>query len=369
MPSLQFLYLISTGNDDSIYKVGISDDPKRRLEQIKDTYNIPRAFIVETMDVETRAEVLALENAIHTRFTQKRSTRYGGREFFKFSREDLGWVLSTFNERSNDFAQAKAYYGLHARAESLSVDAKKLERQRQDKIGFNRRNGKRYDTKPNGTLKEYNDLVRKMANGHLGERFSVKNYEHPAETLSKTVQKETAEIIDRGVGRQWVKCSGCGFVGGLIISSSTVPDTALSYGFIGLFFGAISGAVSQANRSHSEKLTARKIAEEEVDKRYPGVRQQKMVAMLDFKSKKSFLIRDFSDSTSSLRQSPALLPRVDLPSQKRICDDFSSKNYFPTVAVAVTLGFTLLMANGHSKDDSKNRSTGFAYPVYLSTKA
>jgi predicted GIY-YIG superfamily endonuclease len=78
MQRLQFLYLIATGNNDSIYKVGISDDPKRRLEQIKERYGVPNAYIVETMDVPTRQEVVALENAIHTRFLKKRSTRYGG---------------------------------------------------------------------------------------------------------------------------------------------------------------------------------------------------------------------------------------------------------------------------------------------------
>lgn len=74
MQRLQFLYLIASGNEDSIYKVGISDDPKRRLEQIKEKYGVPRAYVVETMDVPTRLEVVALENAIHARFSKKRST-------------------------------------------------------------------------------------------------------------------------------------------------------------------------------------------------------------------------------------------------------------------------------------------------------
>jgi len=107
--TIQFLYLIASGNKDSIYKVGISDDPKRRLEQIKATYNVPRAFIVETMDVSTRTEVFALENALHTKFARQRSKKYGGQEFFKLTAKDIEWIESLFKEESNDFAQARAF--------------------------------------------------------------------------------------------------------------------------------------------------------------------------------------------------------------------------------------------------------------------
>ena len=356
MQRLQFLYLIASGNEDSIYKVGISDDPKRRLEQIKDKYGVPRAYIVETMDVPTRLEVVALENAIHTRFSKKRSTRYGGREFFRFSKQDLDWIVSTFNERSNDFAQAKAFYGLFARAETLSTDATKLERQRQSKIDFNRSNGKIYNTKPSGALKEYNDIKGKMANGYLATRFTIKTFDHPSETLRRSLQNQIWDIINQRVGKQWLCCAACGFIGGLIIGSSTVANEAISHGFTGLFIGVISGAVSQSKRSESEKLIANKIVAEEIDALYPNTRQLKMIAIIDHKAETSFLIRDFNESTSLIREAPALLPKVELPSQQRIYDAFNSRIYFPFIAVVVTLGTTLLIATTNARQDPENQN-------------
>ena len=65
---MNFLYIIASGRNDSVYKLGISGDPEFRLDQIKRDYNVPNAFIVETMDVPTREEVFAVENALHTRF-------------------------------------------------------------------------------------------------------------------------------------------------------------------------------------------------------------------------------------------------------------------------------------------------------------
>ena len=76
---LQYLYLIASGNEDQIYKIGISHDPKQRLEQIQRDYNVPQAYIVEYIDVPSRAEVFAIENALHTRFDSKQSTKYSGR--------------------------------------------------------------------------------------------------------------------------------------------------------------------------------------------------------------------------------------------------------------------------------------------------
>ena len=112
MQEIHFLYLIASGNNDSVYKVGISVDPNARLRQIKATYRVPKAYIVETMDVNTRAEVFALEAALHARLEDRRTTRYGGREFFKLSQSDLEWLRNLYKDNTNDFAQAKAYYCL-----------------------------------------------------------------------------------------------------------------------------------------------------------------------------------------------------------------------------------------------------------------
>ena len=92
---MNFLYIISSGRNDSVYKLGISVDPEYRLDQIKRDYNVPNAFIVETMDVPTREEVFAVENALHARFDRKRARSYQGREWFKLTQSDLIWFNLT----------------------------------------------------------------------------------------------------------------------------------------------------------------------------------------------------------------------------------------------------------------------------------
>jgi predicted GIY-YIG superfamily endonuclease len=356
MSNLQFLYLIASGNDDSIYKIGISEDPKRRLAEIKETYKVPRAYIVATMDVATREEVFALENALHIKFNRKRSTKYGGKEFFKLSRDELEWLQGLFNERSNDFAQAKAYYGLAVSAKSLSIEARKLESNRQKQITFNRKNGKIYDTAPKGILKEYNNLKKKLDAGHLGERFQTKTYIHPAMELADNVQQEIEAVIEKGVSTHWLKCAGLGFAGGIIIASINVPQKVLDYGVFGLITGVITGTVSQVRRSSFEKRNALNLVKEAVDKRYPRARQQTMLAMLDIKARKSYLITDFHEHIQQLREFPALIPKVDLPSRKGICDTFKNKKYFPKVASVITLSFTLFVSQANQNSDSDKNS-------------
>jgi hypothetical protein len=80
-----------------------------------------------------------------------------------------------------------------------------------------------------------------------------------------------------------------------------------------------------------------------------------MIAIIDHKAETSFLIRDFNESTSLLREAPAMLPKVELPSQQRIYDAFSSRIYFPFIAVAVTLGTTFLIASTNARQDPENQ--------------
>jgi hypothetical protein len=269
---LQFLYLIASGNNDSVYKVGISVDPKARLEQIKHQYRVPKAYIIETMDVPTRQEVLAIESALHSRFDAKKSQKYGGREFFKLSQEDLEWLRRLYREKSNDFAQAKAFYALTCSASELAEKAREMERERQSKIDFNRRNGKTYNTKPSGDLKRYNDLNNKIKNSHLGERFSIKTIDHPAEELRLSVSKDVAGIINTKTKNTWLHVAGVGFLGGLIIGGSCAPNDAWAIGLQSAAIGAISGAIGQSSRRASEKTRAMKSIEEAIDSRDPGLR-------------------------------------------------------------------------------------------------
>ena len=356
MSNLQFLYLIASGNDDSIYKIGISEDPKRRLMEIKETYSIPRAHLVLTMDVATREEVFALENALHIKFRRDLSQKYGGKEFFKLSKDKLDWLRGLFNERSNDFAQAKAFYGLTVSARSLSSEARNLESKRQKQITYNRKNGKTYDTVPKGILKEYNELKKKLDKGYLGERFKIQTYSHPAKELADNVPQEIKAVIQKGLSMHWLKCAGLSFAGGIIIASFNAPQNILQYGLFSLFTGMTLGTVSQVSRSSSEIRNARNLVEEAVDKRYPGRRHQTMLAMLNHKAHKSYLILDFHEDIEQLRELPALLPKVALPPMQDIFDTFSNKNYFPKVASAITLSYTLLVSQINKNSDSGKTS-------------
>ena len=79
-------------------------------------------------------------------------------------------------EQSDAFAQCQAYFGLFKSSAEIEHAAKILELERQRQITYNRRHGKTYDTTPDGVLKRYNDLQKKLRNGTLGERFSFVRY-------------------------------------------------------------------------------------------------------------------------------------------------------------------------------------------------
>jgi len=341
---LQFLYLIASGNNDSVYKVGISVDPKARLEQIKSTYRVPNAHIVETMDVPTRQEVFAIEAALHARFEVKKSPKYGGREFFRLSDDDLNWLRSLYREKSNDFAQAQAFYGLAQNASALAEKARRMEKERQSKIDFNRRNGKSYDTKPMGDLKRYNDLTKKMKNGHLGDRFSIKPIEHPVKTLIRVVHQEAAEVINIKTKNLWLQVTGFGFIGGLLLGSAYIPNQALAIAIQSAIVGSISGGVGQAARRETEKSSALKMIEESIEGRYPGQKEKFLIAMLDSKTNSQLLIRDFNEAREELRNISPVLPQVTLPASKEILSTYSLKSYIPKVAIGVTLCFSFLFS-------------------------
>ena len=356
---IQFLYLIASGNKDSIYKVGISDDPKRRLEQIKATYDVPKAYIVETMDVSTRTEVFALENALHTKFARQKSKKYGGQEFFKLSAKDIEWIEELFKEESNDFAQAKAFYSLTSEAAKLQSDALRLEASRQEKITFNRTNGKTYDTKPKGKLKRYNELMKKIEQGHLGSRFKVEIYSHPTNKLCSDVEDSVAEVIKRNLSSHWIISAGASFIGGMLVCSSVVSEDLGNYGLGAALVGAIGGGFSQASRSSKERGKAKELISRAVDDRYPGLREQRLTCIADKKKGHEFLVSGFGESQYRLRNEQVRIPKVDLPSRNKICSQFENKFYFPKVAVAVAIGFSFMQA---ASDSSRERQSFVPQP-------
>jgi hypothetical protein len=348
MQEIHFLYLIASGNNDSVYKVGISVDPNARLRQIKATYRVPKAYIVETMDVNSRAEVFALEAALHARLEDRRTTRYGGREFFKLSQSDLEWLRNLYKDNTNDFAQAKAYYGLELTAADIRSKAQALEQERQARISHNRRHGKTYDTKPAGELKRYNDLKDKLTKGHLGERFEVKTYEHPSTALSNQIQAKASNIIAQNNSLNFLKVCAIGLASGAVVGAVKGSEATLSSAFTGGTIGLLSGTLSQVIRGNKERNKAKLLIESAIDTRYPSMRGSTMRALVDLRGCNSFLIRDYGESASTLRNKQPIQPSVDLPSQDKIYSTLENKSYFPKVATAITIGLTLGVSVGSS---------------------
>ena len=341
MPELNFLYLIASGNNDSIYKVGISTDPAARLRQIKATYNVPRAHIVETMDVQSRAEVFALETAIHARFESRRTTRYGGREFFKFNQSDLEWLRNLYRENSNDFAQAKAYYGLKIAADELKDRAQALEQERQKKISYNRKHGKKYDTKPSGALKRYNGLKDKMRKSHLGQRFDIEKRSHPCVSLSNQIQSQIIEIVNRKNGFSFLKVSVVGAFSGIMVGSVNGMEAIAGFTMTGSMIGLLSGSLSQAMRSNEEREKAKRVVESEIEARYPRMLSSAQIVLADHQASKFFLVKDYEEDAEDLRNRNPRVPSVSLPSADKIYSVFEGKSYFPKVASVITVALTI----------------------------
>jgi hypothetical protein len=336
MEQIQFLYLIASGNNDSIYKVGISVDPNARLQQIKAAYGVPNAYIVETMDVGTRVEVFALEAALHAKLEAHRVDCYGGREFFRLSQSDLDWLRTLYRDNSNDFAQAKAYYGLEVSAAELSGKAKLLEQERQKQIRYNRTNGKTYDTRPSGDLKRYNKLQEQIRNGHLGERFKIKSNAHPSKALCDQVVQNANSIIANKNGLSFLKVCAVGLCCSAVVSTAKRAQITIPSLFSGGAVGFFAGTLSQAMRGSKERYKAKSLVESEVDARYPSMRDKTMVTLEDLKAGNSFLIMDYTESAPDLRNKQAVRPIVDLPSESKIYSVFEQKSYFPKLATVAT---------------------------------
>lgn len=352
MQELYFLYLIASGNNDSVYKVGISADPNARLRQVKATYNIPKAYIVETMDVKSRSEVFALEAALHAKLEDRRVTRYGGREFFELSQSDLAWLRSLYKDNSNDFAQAKAYYGLELAAAELMSKAQVLEADRQRKISHNRRHGKIHDTKPSGDLKRYNDLKEKLQKGYLGERFQIRSYSHPALKLSNKVQSKVDAIIAQKSRLNFLKVCAIGLFSGALTGATKGADLIAPTAILGGAIGFFSGVISQSARGSQERSKAKLLVESEIDARYPAMRDKKMTVLEDLKGGNSFLIKDYGELAPSLRNSRAVHPSASLPSQDKIYTAFENKSYFPKVATTITVGIMIGIGVGGNGQDA-----------------
>ena len=354
---MEYLYLVASGNQDSIYKIGISQSPKQRLEQIKRDYNVPKAYILEYMDVASRDEVFAIENALHTRFASKQSTKYLGREWFKLSAKDLEDLRSLYQENSNSFAQASAYYGIIEEMESISYIAETQEMKRREQIHHNRVHGKTHDTAPKGVLKRYNDLRKKSSEGILAHRFEYHRIQHPIVKAMNEARNEVLEIIVQKVKPCGLQVGAIGLISGMILGGSIAPAAVspITWGttFIGFIAGSISGSARKSKESEALTISMNTWADHE----YPNTRLQTMEFLEDKTEHKSLLIRKYTESRPVLRKEPALMPRINITNTitNPMKERYSNKNFFPKAATVATLTSSLFFGLASAENEENTR--------------
>lgn len=352
---LQFLYLIASGNGDGVYKIGISNEPTRRLEQIKDHYEVPNAYIVETMDVGTRDEVFAIENALHTKYADYQATGYEGREWFKLSGKQLDELRELYQSESDTFAQAVAFFGFVEERAKLAERAEKMEVERQMKITHNRRHGKRYDTKPKGILKRYNELLSKSTTSLLGLRFEVGKRLHPTNTLVDEGVSEVNAFVESKTQGHWWKVGLGGLVLGAFLSGSAnapVGPIAWATGIV----GAVSGGLTTSRRRDEESTRARDSLRVLANQSYPGTLDTKQYFVADKNSPSQFLVQDFHESKSRIRDIKPTLPIVSLPTAPQVVSYAKGRNYFPTNAVIATALAGAFLTGINAETEARNQA-------------
>jgi hypothetical protein len=315
--------------------------------------------------VDTREEVFAMESVLHGKFASRRANEYDGREFFRLSEDDLRWLSEIFGGQANNFAQAKAYYELEMALSEIRPQALMLEQERQAQISFNRRNGRFHDTRPTGMLLRYKNLQKQIECGHLGKRFSLTSHEHPSDELSRYMQEKIHAIIEGKNLLSFLKVGATGLLGGILISFAKAPENLIPYSMTGGIIGLIGGSYAQANREKKEKAKAKILVEAEIDYNFPRTRGSVMLALYDIKEQKSFLVKEYNESKSLLRNRDIAKPLVRLPDENKIYNLFESKSYYPKVASAITLGFTLGLILGAPK---LYQHTSFLEPFKSSLK-
>ena len=358
---IQFLYLVASGRKDSVYKIGISDDPQRRLEEIKAQYDVPNAHILETMDVSTRRDVVAMESALHKRFRKKQATHYRGREWFKLSRNDIEDLESLYQEKSNGFAQAVAYFGMVKRKAEIQAKALEQEMKRQEKIKHNRTYGRTYDTRPAGILKEYNDLSRTITDGHLGQRFEVETRIHPAQEMLNEASSLFSKNIQTALPMiGLVSCivgTFAGTTGAYLVNN---PEESGFFGVVGGIGGFVVGRGKRerlASERHKELTTrAKEIALEQYDETQLS---SQLVAMKDSVERRYYAIKSYTETSWQLRNIEPRLPNVRLPKLDKVKADSQHKISLPLSTLAkvslATLTGTFVL-NSMLSQTSKERT-------------
>lgn len=335
-PQIQFLYIVNSGNNDGVYKIGISNDPAKRLKQIRTQYNVPRAFLVETMDVATRDEVFTIESALHDKYESQAAAGYEGREWFVLSHSDLEDLKAMYRSESNDFQQCTAFFGLVEAKDSIALQADEAEMERQSQIRHNRVHGLKYDTKPTGVLKRYNDLQKKIRTSTLGERFTQRTYKHPAVGLQSHIVTNLVSIAESRLKSVTRNLAAAGFLGGLTLAGLSGSLSPGAVAVMGGVTGLISGVCTQSSRLENERQDASRDANEYIQSAYPNSMTATQLVVLDERKQIEYLVRDYKESSSNLRDVRPVRPVIERHVPIGLTKKFVAKNYFPITGSIVT---------------------------------
>ena len=105
------LYLVKDGRTGAT-KIGISNDPERRLGQISSSYYVSGAQIIKTTWFTNRDEAQRWETNFHRKYAAQRSDVQGGREWFDLSddqvRSFIEWMDASTNKRSLQILKLEA---------------------------------------------------------------------------------------------------------------------------------------------------------------------------------------------------------------------------------------------------------------------
>ena len=93
-----WLYLIDSGNQDDVYKIGITGRTvEQRLEEIQTEYTVPLASITKRRKVIGETAVLKLEHELHTKYQHSQDSTYGGCEWFCLEPKDLTQLKTIYD--------------------------------------------------------------------------------------------------------------------------------------------------------------------------------------------------------------------------------------------------------------------------------
>ena len=97
------LYLVKDGRTGAT-KIGISNDPDRRLSQIASTYDVSNVRLIKTTWFTQRDDAQRWEANFHRKYAAQRSNAQGGREWFNLSVEQVNsfvaWMEASTNKRA-----------------------------------------------------------------------------------------------------------------------------------------------------------------------------------------------------------------------------------------------------------------------------